>query len=88
MLARCWRLPANVAEAIRLQRAPERAKSARELALITALAVMMADAYESDTSLNLDRAELFYAPLKLSRGDTVEAYQEARSALAPAGAPA
>jgi len=88
MLARCWSLPANVAEAIRYQREPECAKNARELSTTVALAVLMADSFETDTSLNLDRAEVFYAPLKLSRGDTVEAYQEARAALSPAGATA
>ncbi len=86
MLARIWSLPANVAEAIRYQRAPERAKNARELSTTVALAVLMADAFETATSLNLDRAELFYAPLKLTRADTVEAYQEARAALTPASA--
>ncbi len=86
MLARTWSLPANVAEAIRYQRTPERAKNAKELSTTVALAVLMADAFDSDTSLNLDRAELYYAPLKLTRADTVEAYQEARAALAPAGA--
>ncbi len=84
MLARKWNLPLNVAEAIRYHRTPERSKNARELTHTIALAAMMADAFESDTSLNLDRAELFYAPLNLSRADTVEAFQEARSALAPA----
>ena len=88
LLARVWGLPANIAEAIRYQRAPERAKNARELSTIVALAVLMADAFETGASLNLDRAELFYAPLKLTRADTVEAYQEARAALAPAAAPA
>jgi HD-like signal output (HDOD) protein len=84
MLARKWNLPINIAEAIRYHRAPEKAKNARELTHTVALAAMMADAFETDTSLNLDRAELFYAPLNLSRADTVEAFQEARSALAPA----
>jgi len=84
MLARKWNLPLNVAEAIRYHRTPERAKNARELTHNVALAAMMADSFESDTSLNLDRAELFYAPLNLSRADTVEAYQEARAALSPA----
>jgi HD-like signal output (HDOD) protein len=84
MLARKWNLPMSVAEAIRYHRMPERAKNARELTHTVALAAMMADAFEADTSLNLDRAELFYAPLNLSRADTVEAFQEARSALSPA----
>jgi len=87
ILARAWGLPANIAEAIRYQRAPERAKNARELSTTVALAVLMADAFEADASLNLDRAELFYAPLKLTRGDTVDAFQEARAALATAPAP-
>ncbi len=86
LLARKWNLPANLAEAIRYQRAPERSRNARELSTILALAVLMADAFEMSASLNLDRAELYYVPLNLTRADTVDAFQEAHAAVAPAPA--
>jgi HD-like signal output (HDOD) protein len=86
LLARKWNLPPNLAEAIRYQRMPERAKNARELTTTVALAVLMADAFEMNASLNLDRAELFYVPLNLTRADTVDAFQEAHAAVAPAPA--
>jgi HD-like signal output (HDOD) protein len=78
MFARKWNLPANLAEAIRFHREPERARNAHELTNIVALAVAMADAFERDMTLNLDRAENLYTALKLSRSDTIRVFQETR----------
>ncbi len=86
MFARKWNLPANLAEAIRFHREPERARNARDLTNVVALAVMMADAFEREMSLNLDRAEDLCAALKLSRSETIRIYQETRESSTPQGA--
>jgi HD-like signal output (HDOD) protein len=83
MLARKWNLPPNLADAVRFHREPDRARNARELTLIVALAVSMADAFERDIAFNLDRAEELYSALKLSRSETVRIFQETRAALTP-----
>jgi HD-like signal output (HDOD) protein len=81
MLARKWGLPSNLAEAVRYHREPERARNAKELTNIVALAVMMADAFERDTSFNLDRAEGLSSALKLSRAETVQIFQDTRESV-------
>jgi HD-like signal output (HDOD) protein len=88
MLARKWNLPSNLAEAIRFHREPERVRSAHELTNIVALAVTMADAFERDSSFNLDRAEALYTALKLSRSETIRIFQDAREHSAAQGASA
>lgn len=82
MLARKWNLPANLAEAIRFHREPERVRSAHELTNIIALAVTMADAFERDAALNLDRAEALYSALKLSRSEAISIFQDSRDSAA------
>ncbi len=81
MLARKWNLPGNLADAVRYHREPERARNARELTNIVALAVMMADAFERDSSFNLDRAEGLSASLKISRSETVQIFQDTKESL-------
>lgn len=86
MLARKWNLPMSLAEAIRLHRTPEKARHARELTTIVALAVQMADAFEKGSSLNLDRAEPQMSVLNIGRNDAIEVFQEALAAATPEGA--
>lgn len=78
MLARKWNFPHSLAEVIHFHRTPERAKQARELTNIVALAVQMADAFENGGSLNLDEAERCLSVIELGRNDAVEVFQEAR----------
>jgi HD-like signal output (HDOD) protein len=88
LLARNWGLPVGLCEAIRYQRSPEKAKQAKDLTRTLALAVRMADAWENESSLNVDSLDNLLESLDLSRSATIEIMQETVESQATEKAPA
>ena len=77
MLARKANLPTGLTEAIRHHRNPDDAKKSKEVVSIVALAALMADAQESDASLNLKDHPNLLENLNLTDTKATRIYTEA-----------
>lgn len=77
ILTRKWNMPLSISEPIRFQREPRQAKQTREITPIVTLAVLMADAFETEAaSPDFNKVDAIIVRLGLSRSTLEDVYAE------------